>query len=361
MKENENENPFPLTHEKLTQDFWQLYPTWDNSMRSMGNQCPRKLYWWLRGYSWQSDSKPIYFLFGSAWHEIKQYYYASFGITPEQDPVVRAIEAFEAGKKYWDENEVIRDLETPTHPVDNINNLKNLWAVFIAHNGEEPPPFSVIGTPELGWIWNIAQSFLPEQLYLGGAVDDFIRHRNFGSIVLEEKTTSAYLTDAYMRQWEFASQLTGYAWMLSQFGHEPTILLQAAHKRILKGTGSTPQFASCLVEKTREQLEVFEDDWRAFLQTMEQNRSNEIWSMSGTTDPRQCVGGLGFSPCPYRGLCASGQQFSKCKPINFVGIGVREPWTPWKRAGEQDGGTKGKNIAGTKIFSNTSAKSITNI
>ena len=325
----------PLSHEELTENFWNLYPTWDNSMRSMGSQCYRKLYWWLRGYSWKTSAKPIYFLFGSAWHEIKQQYYLSFKTHPDLDPITRALNAFKAGEIYWNKNESILDIETTPSPIDSIDNLRRLWLTFISYHGDEPPPFKIIDVPELGWLWQIEQDTSKTSLCLGGSIDAYINHRAFNTIALEEKSTSAYLTDKYMQQWEFSTQVTGYAWMLSQFKLQPKVLLQAAHKRVLGASAQTPQFASCLVEKTPEQLEDFENEWRNFFGSLARNLKNNFWSANGKTDPRQCVGGLGFSACPYRGLCASEQGYS-ADPLLFVGLGVREPWTPWKRTGKQN-------------------------
>ena len=144
-----------------------------------------------------------------------------------------------------------------------------------------------------------------------------------------------------MQQWEYATQLTGYAWMLNQLEHKPIILLQAVHKRVLGPTAKTPQFSTCLVEKTPEQLEEFENEWRNFFDSINLILKNNFWPASGKTDPRQCVGGFGFSTCPYRGLCSNSARL-QIDPLNFPGIGVREKWTPWYRLGEQIGNTKEK-------------------
>ena len=49
--------------------------TWDNSMRSLGKSCARKLYFFLKGY--ETKSSKSYLVWGSAWHKIMDTWYKS--------------------------------------------------------------------------------------------------------------------------------------------------------------------------------------------------------------------------------------------------------------------------------------------
>lgn len=301
----------------------------DNTMRTTFKACPRKLYWWkIRGADYLV--RPPYFSWGTAWHLIKGFWYNSQGCKAEpyspqwkQD----ATYALLVGLNHWD-NSGSQDTRDDTRA-----NLQRLWKLYVQAYPSEP--FRLVkGGAELGWLWPLPlKGGRASAYYLGGSMDGYVSWENFGMLCLEEKTTSIWLSDAFLLQWTFSSQITGYIWYLTQLlGSEAYgALVNMATKKEVKGTGTTSQFERKIETRTFEDLEAFEEDWRRDIEEIE--KSWDRWHFPKTVDTINCTGGIGKSACLYKGFCLSGLPPSIIDPLSFPNIALRtEPWEPWHRS-----------------------------
>ena len=293
----------------------------DNTMALSFEECPRKFYWWRRGFTYAQ--KPNYFAFGSIWGEMQGLWHGSEGPhvgfdTPEFELSIAL--CLQLGRKLWTESGAIDD---------RSNSLSNLEALFLRYvETYQDEPFHLVkGGAEKGWLWPLVDT----PYYLGGAIDAYIEWPGYGRLIKEDKTTGIYLNDSYIRQWEFANQVTGYIWYLTQlFGEECWgCLMDMASKRITK-TGKTPLFARILIQKSETQLEEFEKDWLYRIHRIEDCWNT--WHFPKTMNPINCTGGIGKSPCLYQPLCLSDMPFTDLTPTQFPGIVESdERWAPWER------------------------------
>jgi len=314
----------------------------DNTMRTLFHSCQRKFYWWkIRGVDYLI--KPSYFSWGSAWHIIKGYWYMSEGIKAEpfsKEWKSDATKALLLGLNYWDNSGAV-DIK-----LDTRENLIRLWKEYIKVYPNEP--FEIVkGGAELGWLWPLDRAGgRASKYFLGGSLDGYIKWDGFGLMALEEKTTGIWLSDFWISQWSFSSQITGYIWFTKKMlGTEEVYgcLVNMATKQDTgkAKTGTTPQFARQLETRTDESLKEFEQDWRRDIEDIE--RSWDRWHWPKTTDTINCTGGIGKSPCPYKGMCLSGLDKGTLDPLSFPNLTYRrEKWEPWKRSNQE----KVRNVGG---------------
>jgi len=306
---------------------------YDNTMRVLFHQCQRKFYWWkIRKVDYLI--RPSYFSWGSAWHIIKGHWYShpdskAEPFSPEWKNA--ALEALTIGLAFWDNSGAIES------KLDTRDNLIRLWKAYILSYPTENWKL-VKGGAELGWLWSLPrQGGQVSPYFLGGSMDGYIDWEDLGLMVLEEKTTGIWLSDFFMMQWKFSSQITGYIWYLTQLlGEVGGALINTVTKQNVAAakTGITPQFARQIETRSEDDLFEFEHDWRRDIEAIE--RSWDRWHWPKTTDTINCTGGIGKSPCPYKGLCLSGLPPSLVDPLAFPNLTYREEkWEPWKRSPEE--------------------------
>jgi len=304
--------------------------TWDNTMRTLALTCPRKFYLFLRGFDYAS--RPSYFAWGSAWHEILRTWYTFTSRPPANDPDfwILAGKAVKAGEAYWDDAGA---------PDDGDNNRAALGRIFEAYLEQYPEePFTLIPRgDESGWTWPLGLQLEGREMYLGGSIDLYIDWPPYGTLPLENKTSGTYLGENYVLQWEFAPQITGYIWYVSQLLDQPCwgCLVNMVTKKIpgKRSNWSTPRFARTLPQKRPEALIEFEEDFRADLRRI-YALNWAPWRWPRTVDQSNCTGGVGKAPCLFKSFCLTNVPYKETDPLTFQGIALRDgPWEPWKRAG----------------------------
>ncbi len=310
----------------LDQELRKLGPPikFDNTIRTTFTQCPRKFYWWRRGYDY--SIRPAYFTFGSAWGIAQGVWHLSEGPRLAQgegnweDLVDLAV-----GKAilFWDKE------GRAEGGVNTKENLETLFRLY-AENYQLEPWGMVTDGAERGFLFPLEGT----EYFLGGALDGQLYWEGLGSLFKEDKTTGVYLNDQYIRGWNFSSQVTGYCW----YGHKLYgdeffgVLMDMASKRVTKA-GKTAQFERNLEKRSEENLREFEEDWRRQIWRIEDAWEN--WHWPKTTDTINCVGGIGKSPCLYQKLCLGDQHFEdiaeNLDPCQFDNIVINpEPWAPWE-------------------------------
>ena len=301
---------------------------YDNTMRVGYHQCQRKLYWWkIREVDYLI--RPSYFAWGSAWHTIKAHWYSHPSSKAEPyspEWKTAALESLVVGLDYWDNSGAI------DNNLDTRENLIRLWKAYVRTYPTET--WSLVkGGAEVGWLWPLpGPGGMATNYYLGGSMDGYIEFPGLGTLPLEEKTTSIWLSDFWIMQWRFSSQITGYFWYGVQLlGDCAGVLINMATKKVVTGSGTTSQFASQIETRSEDDLREFENDWRRDIENIQ--RSWERWHWPKTTDTINCTGGIGKSACPYKGLCLSGLPPHLLDPLAFPNLTYREEkWEPWKRS-----------------------------
>lgn len=305
--------------------------TFDNTMRTTFNQCLRKFYWWkIRGVDYLT--RPSYFSWGSAWHLTKGWWYSDLRSKAEPfSPEWReaATTALAVGLHFWDNSGSYEDKNRG----DTRDNLISCWKSYVKAYPTEQWEL-VKGGSEVGWRWPLpTRGGMSSVYFLGGSLDGYIYYPGLGHMALEEKTTTMWLSDFYILQWNFSSQITGYIWYVTHLLGTETCygaLVNMMTKKDHKG-GKTPKFTMSMQTRTDDELLEFERDWRADIERIEQHWDR--WHWPKTTDTVNCTGGVGKVACPYKGMCLSGMGISNIDPLGFPNLRIKkEIWEPWKRS-----------------------------
>ena len=304
--------------------------TFDNTMRVMAATCPRKFYWFLRGYDYSET--PAYFTWGKAWHEILRIWYSS---TEDHDGDPNSPEfwntvakAVAAGQEMWDSEGGIDY---------RLNNRAALLAIFKAYVEQYPrEPWKMVAEgDERGWVWPVEGT----PYYLAGSIDLYVEWPGYGFMPLENKSAGGYLSDSYVQQWDFSTQVSGYTWYATQLHGEDCFgtLVNMATKNIPgpRANWTTARFQRSLQRRSPFQLEEYIEDFLWDIENLQ--RCWDQWRWPKTSDVVNCAGGTGKAPCLFRPLCNLDQHFTQTDPLMFRGISLREEeWKPWERIGDQE-------------------------
>jgi len=308
-------------------------PIWDNTMRQLAVACPRKLYYFLRGFDYDPSTKPAYFVWGSAWEEIMATWYsASQDIL--QDPVKRATHAYlslQMGYQVWDEMNPIEKT------LNKRSSFEPIWNAYLDQYPYETWHMIERGA-EAGWTFPLVGT----PYSLGGAFDGVIEVHEplHGLMALENKTTGAFITKNYIDSWHFAPQVTGYIWYGRKILGDQFIgaLMNLVTKNLPgpRSQWTTPRFARVVVTKTDHQLAEFEEQAAWHINLIKREHWDR-WYWPKTLNKDDCCGGIGKAPCLFRPLCFSDVNPADVNHTDCPGVSLREgPWQPWLRWGSQD-------------------------
>lgn len=293
----------------------------DNTMRSVVRDCWRKGYWFFRGADYATT--PAYFIFGQAWQlMLVEWYNHQDEMKERRDPAFREEvlnSCLQVGTKHWEESGTIGVRN------DTLDNLHLLFRHYVANFPHDP--FKVIGS-ESGWEWPIKGT----PYSLGGSLDQYIEWKPYGTLVMENKTTGTYLTDSYIEQWSFSNQVSQYIWYLTQLKGKEVFgcLMNLATKNIPKKKAPDNLFARNLERRSLFQLEKFIEEILLDIKDIEREWDRWVWPKA--SNPINCAGGIGRSPCLFRPLCKVDADPWNIDPTQFEGIVWREEkWEPWKR------------------------------
>ena len=306
---------------------------WDNTMKTTLWTCPRKFYWFQRGYDYAT--RPAYFTWGSAWQEILVYWYENMpeGWLDPKSPAywVIANSALEKGQEFYQNN--IGATEPNTE--NSLGNLEDIWVNYLREHPSEPWKM-IPGGSEVGWVWPIKGT----DYFMAGSLDGYIEWDPYGVLVLENKSTGEYLSDGFVSRWDFSPQITGYVWYLAELrGHENVFgaLMNLVTKKRPgpKSSWKTPRTTRSLVKKSKDELAEFREQTLWTIELAETYWKNWFWPK--TQDPTYCTGGTGKAPCLYKHVCnIDGIPYTKFDPLTISGITLRdEAWEPWTRRGGQ--------------------------
>ena len=295
---------------------------WDYTMRVTWRCCPRKFYWFRRGYDYASE--PPYFIFGRAWGATMGKWHSSEVNLAEMDDGDRVLwktVALRTGEALWEASGVEGSRG------DTLDNFRSLFGLYVDHYPYEA--WTQVGA-EQGWEWPLAGT----PYILAGAMDAYLDWPHYGFLVREDKTTGMYMGDAFLAQWSFSPQVTGYVWYLVQLHGEEVFgcLMNLASKRVTKNSTGEDLFARSLEKRSPWQLDKYVEEFVHDIKEVEREWESWVWPMA--SDPRECVGGIGKAACLFRTLCRTERGFEDVEPLNFQGIILRDTaWEPWLRRG----------------------------
>jgi len=308
---------------------------WDNTMKTLVWVCPRKFYWFMRGYDYAT--RPPYFTWGSAWQEIMVTWYEgqpkdSVLDTKSPEFWVLANEALDSGQRFYD-----REIGEADPKIDNSrDNLEAIWSNYIREHPSEPWKMVPEGS-EVGWVWPLKGT----DFFLAGSLDGYIEWKPYGFLAIENKTTSEYLSDGFVGRWDFAPQVTGYVWYLDELLGSETVfgcLMNLVTKKRpgAKSAWKTPRTTRSLVKKSKSQLGEFREQSLWTIELAQTYWKNWFWPM--TQDATNCTGGAGKAPCLFKNVCrVDGIPFTKFEPLTTSGIILRgSKWEPWLRRGASE-------------------------
>lgn len=304
-------------------------PIWDATLLSMTWKCPRMLYWFLRRVDYNGEAKPSYFSWGSAAQEMLTKWY-EISTEDRLNHTQSAIdEALDAGLTYWDKE----GIDKP--PNDTRAGLIKVFEAYVDFYPNEPWELIKDGG-ELGWQWPLAGT----DFSLGGSLDGYIHWPGYGNLILENKTSGQYLSDSYIGQWAFSTQITNYIWFLNQLQGKQAFgcLVNMLTKNIPgpKSNWKTPRFTRILETRSPAALKNFTEQATYTIdgaQTMW-----DQWYFPKTLDHINCSGGAGISACKMKRVCLIDEvPFTELDPpAMFDYLKYREtPWQPWTREGVQ--------------------------
>lgn len=297
----------------------------DNTMIANYVDCPMKFYWFMRRLA--PVTTPAYFTFGRAfgqginkWHETQE---------GSGDNELRLL----AAKK------VAHDIWVAEHPTEKGNdNYANLMLVLEEYTDKysQPEAWTTVAT-EIGFVQPIPGTTVS----YAGSLDSYIEWPGYGKLLREDKTTGGWLDASYLRQWDHASQVTGYYWALwREIGEEPFgCLMNLASKRPRKDPDE--KFSRVLQKRSDWKINQFMGETVRIIDQIRNEWDVWEWARLGERNPINCGGGMGRTPCDYRAICRQDAQpwdIEKNIKPNFAGMGFKElpPWQPWEREGTDD-------------------------
>ena len=306
--------------------------TWDNTMRVSFSECPRKWYWFMRGLDYSFT--PIYFTWGRAWHAIMLTWHS---FKQPDDPMSSEYDeqkllALQAGFDVWDS-------ETDG-PGDGINSRARLQQVFEGYLEVFPyDPFRIIELGgEAGWTYPIhhPESGEPTKYMNAGSLDGIIDWPGYGILVLENKSTSVYLADNYIQQWDFSPQVKNYNWYYKMISGESNgTLVNMVTKNVPgpRSNWSTERATRTIIKHSANELAQHEA--KIYYDIMRAKFHWKRWFWPLTDNPINCVGGIGKSPCLFKDLCRIPGDYRDIDLSIYKNISPRKgDWTPWARQGD---------------------------
>ena len=306
MNEEKSEKAYPARF--LTDSELRSYgppTTFDNTLLSQYEECPRKFYWFLRGVL--PSEEPIWFVAGRAWQRALVKWYER----PDGEKSERVQECYREIDNEFSASSV--SLESLHDEKRNPENLKNLFDRYVTEFPSEPwEPLAM----EVGFVLPFYQS----PWMLGGALDGYIDWKSQGLFVLENKTTSSWLNERYRRQWHRDTQITQYFWALRELVENPAgVLMNHASLDIPKRSSTKRElFMRHLEYRSEEQMNQFIHRTFDLL-----NGISAEWlkspAQSFSCHGQMCYGKLAFGPCLYAQLCDSDIPFTELNPMNYPG------------------------------------------
>lgn len=297
---------------------------YDNTQISAFKTCPR-LYYLRHIRDLAPDGTALALCFGLAWHEAMDVVWAMLAAGKTPDEVLKP--AMERWKASWEESGLTFDLDlakqekyaprTPGIAAEMLINYMNERREFIQSIEliAIEPPFAV----------DLYET--EEDVKYIGRLDKVIKHREYGTIIIEHKTTSAYAkasgfrTD-YITSWSPNSQIDGYLHAGNMlYGKISGIWIDAAlvHKTVHN------KFRFIPIDRQFEQLDVWLHETRDWIERIEDEKSRQDSSSYGAF-PKNTGNCSMYAGCAYRDICKFVPKPSDRE--DFDGYSVKK-WEPF--------------------------------
>lgn len=268
---------------------------WDNTMRGMLS-CPAKLLMFLRGFDYVTTPEPL--LFGRLWGRLVQLYL----LHDKVEFALSALKEEENGETaYFDELTTL------------ITQYANYWDSTSLKLIKDEVGFTLPILPQ-------SETFL-----IGGSFDSVVEY--CGKVFIkEDKVTSGYLTDNYVKSYNFSPQLLAYYYAgMVGLNNFSGIILDLTTRKSVK---DSPEFIRKIISFSSEELHNF---MLSFALDME--RVKEIWKRGVFPKfyGQGCTRAFGSFGCQYMVFCESGLPIETVPPESFGFTYRKEKWGAWLR------------------------------
>jgi len=256
--------------------------------------CPAKLLMFLRGFDYVATPEPL--LFGRLWGRLLQLY-----LLHKKADIALSVLQTEEEVVFLDELAIL------------LNQYDNHW---------KEANLKLI-KDEVGFTLPILAH--SEPFFIGGSFDSVVEC--YGkTFIKEDKVTSGYLTDNYIKSYSFSPQLLGYYYAgvigLDNFSG---IILDLATRKTVK---DSPKFIRKLISFTSEELQDF-----MFSFSLDMEKARLIWKRGDFPKSygHNCVKAFGGFGCQYTVFCESGLPINTISPESFGFTYRKEKWEAWLR------------------------------
>lgn len=302
--------------------------------------CHRALYWFLRGLDYKTV--PVYFVTGRAFGAAVNVWHSRNGeplFSNKETGEGRFVDSLAAAQAIWQK-------ECPVETdKENWETFVSLFKEYVSFYGLKERWNMAYKSGEKGFALPLPGA--PAGVVYCGAIDAPILWKPYGNLVREDKTTGAWVTQGYLDQWDYSTQVTGYIWAFVTvngdcFGAYMNIAgkipryektgknkIPAPHLRFARYL--TKREPDDLVRFMKESCSLVEGIWR------EWDPGAWNWDKTGKRNPMSCTGGMGRSPCLYRHLCLLPVEPWEMEEHNYLDeFSWRGRWAPWERDGTDE-------------------------
>ena len=322
---------------------------WDSTSLGLIKTCPR-LYQYTMVEGWTTSGESIHLRFGQEYHSALQTYeIARAEGVPHEAAIHIAVEQTLIATANW-------DVDTTTKPgkYKNRQSLVQLVIDYLDHYGDSDPATTFIradGTPAVGLSFRFELDFAPQESYkpkvvgrekvhdlsgvgysniveynlqpylLCGHLDRVVSF-NDALMVLDHKTTTTTLNDAFFRQWSPSNQMTLYTLAGKVILNAPVrgVIISGAQLLLEEPN----RFVRGFTYRTPDQLDEWLGDLSITLRIAESYASAGYWPQNDTACDK-------FGGCRFREVCSKSPTVrDRFLSTDFTQLPEADRWNPLK-------------------------------
>jgi len=316
---------------------------WDSTSLGLIKTCPR-LYQYTMIEGWGHTTESIHLRFGQEYHSALQDYEIARADGVEHEAAIHiAIEQLLSRTAGW-------NVDTTNKPgkYKNRESLTGLVVDYLDHYGVDDPAVTFIktdGTPAVELSFRFELDFGPmservrnmtpvrraedasweqpwEQPYLLCGHLDRVVSFNDALMVMDHKTTTTTLNEAFFRQWSPSNQMTLYTLAGKVILNAPVrgVIISGAQLML----EAPNRFVRGFTYRTQDQLDEWLGDLSITLRIAESYATAGYWPQNDTACDK-------FGGCRFREVCAKSPSVrDRFLATDFTKLPEDEKWNPLK-------------------------------
>jgi hypothetical protein len=311
----------------------QIQFAWDSTSLGLIKTCPR-LYQYTMIEGWTTTSESVHLRFGQEYHAALQDFEIATAEGVEREAALHiAVEQLLARTIDWRV-----DLTAKPGKYKNRESLVGLVIDYLDHYNEDPATtfIKADGTPAVELSFRFELDFGPRggagtltddgiigsQPYLLCGHLDRVVTFNDALMVMDHKTTTTTLNEAFFRQWSPSNQMTLYTLAGKVILNAPVrgVIISGAQLLL----ESPNRFVRGFTYRTPDQLDEWLGDLSITLRTAEAYASAGYWPQNDTACDK-------FGGCRFREVCSKSPQVrDKFLATDFHQLPEADRWNPLK-------------------------------